>query len=1065
MEKSKNASVSYNLIENGIEINKLIDTTFIVGNKINGGIDYSDLEGSIIVSGNTFKDSTFENKFNFDSFEKTVFSNNHFPTGGKDLFINLNKIGFAEINYNKHVAPIYINMNNTGLQLNKKNTNPLIEIIGNEVIGDTVGTIIYNGAELQIPIKINLNKKFGVTAEKTYNAQIIDNYLLRVLDLSYLRGETQIKQNKAYAGAKIKHVNDDAVKQSRIIIEDNTFRDDTTEIYNKTALKIKHVLKGTAQINSHLIKSNRFDGNYSYKIGIDSSDFFTISNNIVYGTLSFIKVKESEIKENAFQVIEGKPAGNGINLFDQCENIKITDNLIGGFSQDGISIMSDVKNIEINNNKIGTDEDGLVAVPNRVGISLYKKCSNIIIDGNLISGNSAANVKFYHDCSNNIIRNNIIGPNAAITERFTNTTGIQLERNCDGNLIEYNILSGLAFAIEIKDRDKTSCDNNIIDNNHFGISNLDPGNFSNMVKLMNLSDIVIKSGIGNRIENNYSPAHAGFLVLDGSNSKILNNVLGMVNDGEMGGVSGLGFIIEGSDNLIEYNTINSCYAIMLGGNGTSRNTVKNNKIGINKSGTKLISPLIGVSGISVAEQASSNTISNNIIGGNSIFGILIIGVGTKFNSIQDNIIGTDQYFSKRFQNKNGIVLINAANNIIRHNTIGHADTLSNAAIFLIGEETKYNLLYGNQIGTSSTGIPKITNYYGILSANTSANTISENKIWYNYTGLAEENSNNIYHDNDVQFNYGNTGVSLNNSHSTFTGNIIANDSTDGFKCKNGSNPTIINNNIFNNQGFGLINIDPSVTVNAQNNWWGDPSGPSGSGPGTGNAVQGNIAFQNWLTQGINLTLKTSVDTLFSKPNQTDSVFLFYKNHNNPADTLKLTISSNKNWIISDTVLIVDLDSTGAGKSKILFSVPSNALIDESAKVFVNAVSQSDSFLTTNDSLIVRLYSGELTYLIVNPDSIECEPGDTLQFFATGYDQHQNQIPIQVVWQSTGGSIDTTGKYTAGSIPGIYYAKVFDPGSSIADSAIIKIKGQPQIPTTPILTSPLNNSAGISAESV
>lgn len=1065
VEKSKNASISYNLIENGIEINKLKDTTFIVGNTINGGIDYNDLEGSIVISGNTFKDSTFENKFNFDSFEKAIFSNNLFPIGGKNLFISLSKISLAEINYNKHFAPIYINVDNTGLQLDKKNANPLIEIIGNEVTGDTVGTINYNGAELQIPLKINLNKKFGVTAGKTYNAQIIDNYLLRVLDLSYLRGETQIKQNRAYAGAKIKHVNDDAVKQSRLIIEENTFRDDTTESYNKTALKLKHVLKGTAQINSHLIKSNRFDGDYSYKVRIDTSDYFSIENNILYGTLSIIKGKEFEIKENAFQIMDGKPVEDGINLFNKCEDINITANLIGGFSQNGISIMSNVKDVEIKNNKIGTDEDGLLAVPNLMGIHMYEKCSNIIIDGNLISGNSDANIGLSLDCSNNIIRNNVIGPNAPITERFTNAKGIELQRNCDGNLIEYNIISGLSFGIEIKDFDNTSCDNNVIDNNHFGVNNLNSSIQSNRVKLMNLFDVAIESGTGNKITNNYSPANGSFAAIAGKNSTISNNVIGMFNDGEFNGYSAMGIVIADSDNLIEHNAIYSHFPIRIEGLNTSRNSVKSNKIGVNRNGTVLIEPIIGVMGILLNAQTSSNHISNNIIGGNQEAAIWITDIGTRFNTVQDNIIGTDATFTKKFKNKRGIVVYNSQSNVIRHNTIGNSDSTGAMGLLIEGESTKNNLIYGNRIGTNITGIPKITNYFGIISVNTSENTISENKIWYNYTGLAEDNSNNIYHDNDVQFNYGNTGVSLNNSHSTFTGNIIANDSTDGFKCKNGSNPTIINNNIFNNRGFGLINIDPSIMVNAQNNWWGDPSGPSGSGPGTGNAVQGNVAFQNWLTQGISLTLKTSVDTLFSKPNQTDSVFLFYRNHNNHADTLKLTISSDKNWIISDTVLIVNLDSTGAGTSKVLISVPSNALIGESAKIFVNAVSQSDTFVNANDSMIVRLYSGELVYLRINPDSVECEPGDTLQFFVKGYDQHQNEIPLQVNWQSTGGSIDTTGKYVAGSIPGIYYTKVFDPGSSIADSALVKIKGQLQIPIAPVLISPLNNSTGISAASI
>jgi hypothetical protein len=53
-----------------------------------------------------------------------------------------------------------------------------------------------------------------------------------------------------------------------------------------------------------------------------------------------------------------------------------------------------------------------------------------------------------------------------------------------------------------------------------------------------------------------------------------------------------------------------------------------------------------------------------------------------------------------------------------------------------------------------------------------------------------------------------------------------------------------NNNIYGNSAYGINSTAP--TVDATVNWWGDASGPSGVGPGTGDAVSANVTFQPWL---------------------------------------------------------------------------------------------------------------------------------------------------------------------------------------------------------------------------
>jgi hypothetical protein len=54
-----------------------------------------------------------------------------------------------------------------------------------------------------------------------------------------------------------------------------------------------------------------------------------------------------------------------------------------------------------------------------------------------------------------------------------------------------------------------------------------------------------------------------------------------------------------------------------------------------------------------------------------------------------------------------------------------------------------------------------------------------------------------------------------------------------------------NNNISGNEIFGLYN-GGSGTLNATCNWWGAASGPSGEGPGMGDAVSDNVDFEPWV---------------------------------------------------------------------------------------------------------------------------------------------------------------------------------------------------------------------------
>ena len=65
------------------------------------------------------------------------------------------------------------------------------------------------------------------------------------------------------------------------------------------------------------------------------------------------------------------------------------------------------------------------------------------------------------------------------------------------------------------------------------------------------------------------------------------------------------------------------------------------------------------------------------------------------------------------------------------------------------------------------------------------------------------------------------------------------------------------NNFAGNTEYGVYNEGEPV-IDATHNWWGNPRGPSGVGPGTGDAVSDYVDFDPWLTAPITVASSKSV---------------------------------------------------------------------------------------------------------------------------------------------------------------------------------------------------------------
>ena len=154
---------------------------------------------------------------------------------------------------------------------------------------------------------------------------------------------------------------------------------------------------------------------------------------------------------------------------------------------------------------------------------------------------------------------------------------------------------------------------------------------------------------------------------------------------------------------------------------------------------------------------------------------------------------------------------------------------------MTGNEIKDNSITGtgleNQVGIEigvggldgDNNPDKVAACLGVIHDNTVTNNTIDNVEWGLYT-------------------YVTTNL-------TVSENTIKNCSDCGIYMKDDHANCLINcNNIYGNTNYGLNNTDGATytrTVDATNNWWGDASGPSGAGPGTGDAVSDYVDYSQW----------------------------------------------------------------------------------------------------------------------------------------------------------------------------------------------------------------------------
>ncbi|NLP12436.1 hypothetical protein GX408_18700 [bacterium] len=168
------------------------------------------------------------------------------------------------------------------------------------------------------------------------------------------------------------------------------------------------------------------------------------------------------------------------------------------------------------------------------------------------------------------------------------------------------------------------------------------------------------------------------------------------------GIDGVLFIHGAKNGVVERSLLsgNGANGSRISGRTTSFNTVVNNRIGTNADGSEAIPNAFH--GVFIHSNAKANFIEGNLISGNKFNGISVSGDSTSSNNIRKNKIGTNRDGEAALGNgDNGIAIDGGSDsNLVEENLVSGN---GNIGIHLINVGTNFNLIRSNRIGTDFSG--------------------------------------------------------------------------------------------------------------------------------------------------------------------------------------------------------------------------------------------------------------------------------------------------------------------------------------------------------------------------
>jgi len=758
---------------------------------------------------------------------------------------------------------------------------------------------------------------------------------------------------------------------------------------------------------------------------------------------------------------------NGIRMTGDVQKNTAWDNTISGNRENGIYIVDNAaeqdEENEFFNNNIGTDADGTGAVPNKGNGILIENSSGSRIgritgSGNLISGNGKNGVKIIgEDARINRIAGNSIGTDHGGTSEIPNAfNGIKIVNAPDnfvggstsspgdppGNVISGNRKTG----IYISGREATGND---IEGNLIGTG------VSGTTSLENYDGIAVLSGASNNIIGGPTAIHRniisgnlrfGVIVGDPETEEntIQGNYIGTDKNGSQSldnevGIylvdalkTRIGGIEDEAENVISGNRDDGIRIIDGAGH-----TIQSNLIGVDATGEAPLGNEIGIS----VKRSAVNTIGSssreeseggNVISGNEQGMKLEKSVGDK---IFCNTVGLSADGDGDFGNEShGIELYRSYHIQVENNVIGYNEN------GLVSESTPRSKQGNHMIRNNVI----INNSTGIFLYHAYRDDIIGNNILGNETGIQETSDPEFELDSKDILIRGNlirnstgsgTGIHLYGGTFRIQGNEITGDAGDAMTFENGTDAGVSNNNIYGNTGDGLRNTDGSLEVDARGNWWGDPSGPGGSGSGTGDAVSGNVDFSGWLAAPVALVAVPARDTVDIPVGSGDTVTVFLRHWTNPSASVEVRYEEERSWLQSQMEQTVTLDEEQGGSVPIPVQVPSDpgATVNQVNLTAISGTGKDTAYATVH----LHSYQPALTAINIAPDSATVAAGDSVRFSATGLDQTGAMVDFTPQWSATGGTIEEDGLYIAGAETGEYSVTVTGSGG-VQSQAVVQV---------------------------
>ncbi len=250
----------------------------------------------------------------------------------------------------------------------------------------------------------------------------------------------------------------------------------------------------------------------------------------------------------------------------------------------------------------------------------------------------------------------------------------------------------------------------------------------------------------------------------------------------------------------------------------------------NRSGTHILDNILqnNVSGLRLANNSSTNqaVIQHNVFRNNN----------------NDGETGGRGIYTDASVSGGNLTNVLIDGNFFSHNSGGSGTSLYEAAIHLgsYTANSQSNITISNNIFDS--------NGKSVLAWNVTNLSITGNFSTYNHdessAGLRFEGGlNNVTVTGNTMMDGPGTAIRIDNkavpgdnTNFVITGNNFINNGQDGFV-----------------GGLRVLSQQYTGTLDARNNYWGSASGPSGDGPGTGDAIQANgnaVLYSNWATAPI-----------------------------------------------------------------------------------------------------------------------------------------------------------------------------------------------------------------------